>query len=399
MKSKYFFFYYLVIYFFSKIACLTNYIKLSPHNHGLVLQGCVYCINVNYMYIIRIDIGSQFTWVHKLDMRKPKGSEVVINNNIEMLTEENILYKGKEIKIPFGIQNENKIDSTLPEFQLYLFHEPTPHISTRTSIGLPLKIRDEATSFIHQYYRRNLIDQLAFSIVHRDQQHGADVYLGGIPNEAIENKTHTEFNVVGRSHLWDCYIHEVIIQRDNVKYIYVSNDLNNYAYFDSVRKDIYAPKLFFEFLIEKVYKEELAQQQCNIEVDQGEGYRQINCINKNEIKNKLGIVYLQLADHQYIFNMEHFWRCMTTDQCRLSIFENPFHDRWRLGMNFIYDSLLFDIENKKMQMYLDNWVQVVPRKWNSGDWKKINAVISSIGTIFGIFLLFFAKVKMRMNIK
>lgn len=395
MKSNHFLFYFLLLNLFWERTCLTNFIKLSPNNHGLVLQGCVYCVNVNYLYIIRIDIGSQFTWVHQQDIRKPEGSEIIINNDIQMLTEENILYKGKEIKIPFGIKNDNQIETTLPDFQLYVFLEPTPHISTRTSIGLPFKARDEATSFIHQYYRKNMIDKLAFSIVHRDQQRGADVYLGGIPDEAIVNKNQTEFDVIGRSHIWDCYIHEVIIQRGNIKYSYVSNDINNYAYFDSVRKDSYAPKLFFDFLVEKVYKEEIDTSQCFIEKNSGEGYRQINCQNKDEIKQKLGIVHLQLADHQYIFDMAHFWRCMSKDYCRLSIFENPFHDRWRLGMNFIYDSLLFDIENGKMHMYLDNWVRVLPRKWNNADWKKIVIVISSIGFICGICLLFFTKLQMK----
>ena len=175
--------------------------------------------------------------------------------------------------IPYCINDEGK------EYKLY-----------GKTFSFAFKPQNLSYSLVHQLHKSNEIDKkvFAFDLTNKDE---GKVYLGGVPIDLVYGRTFGECDVVGGD--WSCQIEEVVFED-----VYLNKEIFNYTQKSSIlfvnaHYIMYAPRNFYEFMREKVFKELINRGICN--VTQAFVDEQINCnfgnINKNLFPSFITFVF------------------------------------------------------------------------------------------------------------
>lgn len=339
-----------------------------------------------------IDISSQATWIYSNDINTfiSESQARILKSSTQFSLRNQETFYGKAVKGPSTLVNNN-FNLTIPELNYYVIYTNSSNTNRQGALSFPSKYFIQDYSLIHQYYKKGIIDNLSFSLV-INQTHKF-LYLGGIPADAIFNKTKSEFKVYGLTHLWDFTISSIRITIFEQEYLYSSKKTinGNYAYLDTIEKYILAPKEFMDFLFEIVFKKEIDNKSCYVSTY--DNHRQLFCYY--EWLRLSGNILFNINGYEYNFILYHFWVCFE-EFCFFRIIENNYNDDWVLGNIFLWGiNILFDYENNKVQLFTDKGVIV--KKLiieNKKDRFELYSVkVSCLLLVLGTLVLIIAKVK------
>lgn len=308
----------------------------------------LYFIDIQGNYTLDTSLTNQATWIiantdHQDNLRSVSK---ILEDNIHIWHKDEEYYGTElESKVCF---DENKTLS-LDAFQYFFYSRTNTTLRATGKIGLSYRFSDENRSIVHQFKRKGLINQLAFSFVITRQP---SLYLGGIPDEIISSHYHSSCDVIGKSKYWDCYLNRILITNPQVSsYDYALNtsETSGYMYFDNDDYFIYAPKHFMKLISDSYLKNELATNKCL--------YTTLNSLkvftcafSDNFLSGNITFV---IGNYSYQFPINLFWIC-EMGACDFQIVENPKGDHWIFGTCFVIKHhIMFDYENNKVHFYSD----------------------------------------------
>lgn len=219
-------------------------------------------------------------------------------------------------------------------FNFLLFEE---EMSEFDCVGLQYKIRYPQYSFIHQLYSANYISRMAFGI----GEGGEWIYFEDFPKK--EKKKYSEKCYIDKDYdYWGC----------KLNYIKLNNELfpnTNYAYLEANEDLIFAPKKYYDLIIDHLFSKHFKEGNCLHKNLFGE----IKLVCKGKTIEEFLPIYFGFGGIE--FNLSNFdLFSETTGKGYKFKIEQSKDDNWKFGTMFFREfPVLFDYDNGTVSFYSD----------------------------------------------
>lgn len=311
-------------------------IKLRYH-YGSQWDFTLINTNINKSIYAIPDLSSSYSLIYESIFRRDIIEESsIINNNTE------IEFRGKTIQVA-KLYDSFKLKTNKELFANLTYYYTNDYVPGLSSIlGFAYSFPSDSYSIIHQLYIQSIIPSKAFALI--DKYESQSLFLGGIPSEYTQNKKHSYIDIIGMGNKWDFYVNSIRIKNETKETKY---ELKRYAYFITLEAHIYAPRDFFDRLVNEFFSELLTERHCH--VLEKEPTRYFLCSIHYNVR--MGIVVFSINGFEYTFTSESLWSC-GEEFCIFSIRESPASDQWMIGSDFYgLFSLLFDYDKKRVDLY------------------------------------------------
>ena len=343
-----------------KILCISIYIILLKiikslkndfRSFNLLKLSNVYYVELYMNYIdnssktiiVMVDINAEFTL-----MAIPY---LCINKNImgKFSETKDLLFKdtivpARVITSTVLISNEVVENYTFYNIDdMNLFHFLRPYIPLAYSFS------NETFSITHSLYNKKIIQHKKFSFDPILSQ----LHIGGVPFDSINGKYSSKCQVRSKYKKWGCTMNYAYIGNLN-NYTQIYNNKNRYAYFISTESKIYAPKYFFDFMQNKLLKEQFDNGLCTLNNDTFANFFSCKC----ELFDKLYKIYFSFDEREFSIPMRSILFKSPfeekNDKCDLLIYNKANNNDWILGVSFLNNFVtVFDYEDSTIKFYSD----------------------------------------------
>ena len=205
-------------------------------------------------------------------------------------------------------------------------------------MSLAYDINDHNLSLIHQLFRMKISNGDSFGFLKGNSDNRGFFYIGGFPNDFIENKNNVTFYVNKNIGYWSIDLNKVIIAQHEYKN-------NDEVVFQTVTENIYIPHQFVLFLKDKVFKSYLDKNECYYTTD--DPYLRCQC----SIFQKMNFI-------QFIFNKtivyfrNNFYKELEGENICILLLKETINNRWEFGISFIEQhSILFNYNDSSITFY------------------------------------------------
>lgn len=359
------------------------------------LEKIIQIESFDYLHIT-INIGDPYvSYYLPIDINLNKSWFIERDNNQHLSVESKIIQRdvkffyfdlniiGKLVEDNFNL---NKNDKVVTFQYLLISTQYFQYLKDNGALGMSFKYNNTKDSFIHQYLSKGYIDQLSFGFFRNTIIGKKYFFLGSMPHNGTENKTHSYCDVIGRDSRWDCIISNAYIKYNYTNYPFEMED-NVYVYFDSVNESILFPTTFYDFLIQVYFLEAIEKGLCLIKEY---NKKQLLCWELFDFTESE--IVLTIGKFNYTLNINNYWDCVD-DFCVFLILENSQNDDYVLGKMFFQTyNLLFNYESKQVHIYSSKGVS--PFSSHVGYMvKRISYIIIIEISLFGVVIVIFIKTK------
>ena len=280
-----------------------------------------------------------FTWVSVSFYTSEKDDTITfVGNESLIIAEQNMKaqhYQG-------NIQLENT-DVTLSDMHYYYI--PEIIYDAFDSFPLAYQFKNEAFSFIHQYYNKGIINERSFGFVFNPTYNGT-FYIGGIPEEIKKSNPYSiSCKVNNRYSTWNCDLTEVRFNGDVYR-----NDMP--AIFQTNINTIAAPKKFYTYLMtnENAFKKEFDNKICEYHEEDEDNNFECLCSGLSKDISLLLII----GGNKFYFNYTQLFH-ESGKKCTFNIEINlKSINEWRLGYDFYKDYVsYFNYDKGEITLFRD----------------------------------------------
>lgn len=277
-----------------------------------------------------INLVSSFTWLSPPNFDLKKTNYEIYKESSFELNKTKI--NGQIIIGHFSEQNSNQ------NFPLYFYYIDKHFIGESNTLSLRYYYEDDRMSIVSQLKKAGLIKKEIFTFV-PSKNEGGDLHFGVIPPEKIKNLTKIEFIIPPKTYEWEIPLTGVWIGDS----MYVNFEP---AYFNTINRDILAPRKFMSFL-KKHYIDKLVNNKICYQGQ--DGYYQCE-YDKIDIDPKIYFSF----ERKKIFLNKNIIFSKNRPMCSLIIRENLYNQYWEIGTSFLQEIVTsFNYENRTITMYID----------------------------------------------
>lgn len=284
-----------------------------------------------------------FTWVSVSSYTTEKDNTITfLGNESLIIAEQNM--KAQHYQASITLENT---DATLSDMHFY--YVPEIIYEAFDSFPLAYQFKNEAYSFIHQYYNKGIINERSFGFVFYPSYNGT-FYIGGIPEEIKKKNPYKISCKVNKSYSpWNCDLTEVRFNGDVYR-----NDMP--AIFQTNVNTIAAPKKFYTYLMtnENAFKKEFDNKICEYhEEDEDNNFECLCSGLSKEIS-----LSLVIGGNQFHFNYTQLFH-ESGKKCIFNIEVNlKSINEWRLGYDFYKDYVsYFNYDTGEIILFTDKPVK------------------------------------------
>ena len=337
-----------------------------------------------YKYF-EIDLLGKFSFIASGYYKNSEHAIVKEKGMINFYDYQNVSYDLLSDQIDFG---NPKV--SLNDFTFYYFL-PGQNIQRFDSISLSYN-QNKSISFIYNFYSKNIIDELSFSLVYSRGNDGY-LFLGGIPPTYIINTYSGSCNINDRYDNWGCQVRAVLLGNKE----FTIKD--GYGYLSATQSEISVPKTFLTFLNETYFQQYFDQGDCfvNEVIDKNDFISfetDCNCSVYEtfpQLKFILGNIKISLNGRS-LFKKE-------VDKCRLIIKENMNDENtFIFGISLLrLFHILFDYDKKSITFYSKEIIEQAEdfQEQNSKLLLLSNCVLLSLTISFWLVLKCYKKCKIN----
>lgn len=328
---------------------------------------------------LELNMETQFTWVSFFQFTPGDSSTTCFGKN------ESIIINKKEV-VCQNLKDVIKFQNSQEKLNNFSFYYTSFGVRLSSNcIGLAYKFNDEQYSIVHQLYNKGIIPSKSFGFINKT------IYFGGLPIDKNNYSFIGKCNVQDNKSSWGCKLESLEIDG---KFSYMS--INTLS-FQSSHEKIYAPSNGYQYLVEHVFSQYLANNSCSNSSYGGSIQIICNCKRIKYfpvISFKIAKFYLHL-DKSLLF-YQNFHSCIFN----IELNRND-QVTWILGGDvFKKYATLFDYHNKSISFYTNLNNHISNNKTSSFIHKKDVFMISFFILTFGvIFLIIIQFIQRKMENK
>ena len=335
----------LIVVFFSH-NCITKPIQNLRNNKIITARYN----KISDTYEVHMSIGEPFQRIYFIMSLSQKFS----------FTNSNLYHKRKSIYYSYHDQQEIKIDNVpfkaeqvSDNFEIYkanfvlenfhFFLLPENFNKKHSYLSFSYKNDNYHLNFIYELYKNHLIGQRNFAFSKIGPQDMGKLYLGGIPQEEINNKYKVSCNVNEGYSSWGCNINSILYQNE-------SYPLDDYASFSVESEDVISSLNFYKILQETVFKQYIENKQC--ETLEKALYYGFNC--KCEVAYNFSNITIVLDGIMFeLDGNKLFHRLVNHCEFKIKSYKDS-HKDWLIGFSFFNKYVTqFDFDRKMISFYSD----------------------------------------------
>lgn len=291
-----------------------------------------------------IDLSNNFTWIQNefLEGRDTSSGPTKFEYDTNSTTDLFLVNQDLDIG-----NNPNFIRN-FPHYISNTYFNSLLHLRVKWCIGFASKFEDENFSIVHQLYNMKAIKKKEFGFALNQRGHYSNpqgtIYYGGFPETLNFNSTKAKCNINPQYSSWGCKLSKIIFNGNKVY-------LNTfYSYFNTNRKEIFAPIDFINFLEKDFLNKYIENGQC----------KAVHYLEQYEIRCDLEASKHLIDNMKFIFDDRIQLNLTLKDlldcslySCTLLLQGNAkFHNDWVIGTALLskYD-ILFSYEDNSITFY------------------------------------------------
>ena len=240
------------------------------------------------------------------------------------------------------------------------------------SVGLSLAYHydDEAFSIVHSMYNSKLIDYKAFTF----DFNNSEIHFGFVDND-IGFPYSGYCDIEKGYNTWGCNV--TLFQYDTIEL-----KINSYYVFHSGYFNIISSDEFFDFMTEKVFKEQMSQKLCQIMGEETDGEKKLIC--NEEAMSNFSNITMKIGSMTVTLTKEDIFSSGKNGSYESDFINNPYdatkgYPPCLIGHNFlkIMNRTTFDYHTKRVSFYSDR-VKIEMQNSNNN---KLIYIIYAIGIL------------------
>ena len=206
-------------------------------------------------------------------------------------------------------------------------------------LGISPIFNDKMFSPLHILYNNKKINQLSLGLSFSKKK----AYFGGFPKNITAGRLQGKCSRDLSVNIWSCFVNGIEVEGSNFA-------INSFVQFRNI-KETFVTREFFDFLIEKVFKELIQKGKC----EKSFISREISIRCAIETVNELRNITFIIDSTNYSISLTKFFDCFKFFCYSTIVFDGVIGDNFVIGTSFlnVFD-VLFDFEENQIAFYLDS---------------------------------------------
>lgn len=263
----------------------------------------------------------------------------------------------------------------------YSFYLYKSELSNKADcLALGYKKESEEFSLVHQLKKKELINELSFTLLNMTKIIYGELPLDIKRNLSLVSKCDVNPNIP----FWNCKLNAILIENEKI-------EIEDFIFFQSTQKTVFVPKHFIDLLKQTIFNEYIKKEICS----ENEIYNSISSFmircNCSAIEKFPSISFL-IGNYKFELNKEQLFEYSIKDKCFFNLRESTYSDKkWIVGTSFYSQyTTTFNYENNSISFFDYNKSKPQSEIHNCTNIQKIYK-ITIILTSFSIYFLCYIK--------